>query len=61
MGRKVVEIFPKKNLNINSALNPEKEKQLIQTLKYFLNTFAWEYTEMRGIHRDTCIDHIYIE
>lgn len=60
-GSKVVEIFPAKSLNINSALTPEHEKQLIQALRIFADTFAWEYTDMRGIHPNTCIHHIYVE
>ena len=60
-GSKVVEIFPEKSLNINFALTSEQEKQLIQTLKKNLDTFAWDYTDMRGIHPYTCIHHIYIE
>lgn len=58
---KVIEISYGKILNIIFSLNPEHEEQLIQGLKYFSDTFAWEYTEMRGIHLDTCIHHIYIE
>lgn len=60
-GSKVVESFPEKPLNINSSLILEQEKQLIQALQKFLDTFSWEYTDTRGIHLDTCIHHIYIE
>ena len=26
-----------------------------------MGEFAWEYTDMKGIHPDTCIHHIYID
>lgn len=60
-GAKVVEIFPKKNINTNVALTLEQEKQLIHTLEEFSDRFSWEFTHMRGIHPNTCIHHIYIE
>jgi hypothetical protein len=28
--------------------------------KKLFRHFAWEYTDMKGIHLDTCIHHIYI-
>jgi hypothetical protein len=58
---KRVEIYPGKLLNINSALDESQQKQLIQTLQKYSDVFAWDYTDMRGIHPDTCIHHIYIQ
>jgi hypothetical protein len=34
---------------------------LIKILQTHSDAFAWEYTDMQGIHPNTCIHHIYIE
>ena len=60
-GSKTVEIFLGKPLNINFVLNNTQKNQLIHTLKKLSVVFAWEYTDMRGIHPNTSIHHIYIE
>lgn len=60
-GGKVIEISFGKTLNIKYALAPKQEEQVIQTFKEFSDTFSCEYIDMRGIHPDTCINHIYIE
>jgi hypothetical protein len=58
---KVIEIFPGKNLNINVDLDESQQKQLIYVLQKYSKAFAWEYTDMQGIHLDTCTHHIYIQ
>jgi hypothetical protein len=55
----LVEISPRKPLYINSSLEPEQKTQVIEMLQRQFNAFAWDYADMKGIHPDTCIDHIY--
>jgi hypothetical protein len=52
---------PTITLNINSKLEENKKEQLIKTIQKHSGAFAWEYTDMHGIHPNTCIHHIYIE
>ena len=33
----------------------------LRFLKKQAEAFAWEYTDMKGIHPDTCIHHIYMD
>ena len=54
-----IEISPGKSLYINPRLDSEQQTQLIQILQKQSGAFAWEYKDMRGIHPDTCIHHIY--
>jgi hypothetical protein len=56
-----IENFQGKTLNINLNLEENQKKQLIKILQTHSDAFAWEYTDMRGIHPNTCIHHIYIE
>ena len=58
---KTIEIFPRKSLNINSDLEVSQEKKLIELLRKYSKAFAWDYTNMLGIHLDTCTHHIYME
>ena len=58
---KTIEIFPGKSLNINSHLETSQEQRLIELLRKYSKSFAWDYTNMAGIHPDTCTHHIYIE
>jgi hypothetical protein len=60
-GSKTVEILPRKTLNISVALDSSQEEQLIQVLREYSDVFAWEYNDMKGIHLDTCIHHIYMQ
>jgi hypothetical protein len=53
------EISPGKFLHINSRLNTDQQKQLVDILKEQIRAFSREYTDMKGIHLDTCIHHIY--
>jgi ribosomal protein S8 len=48
-------------LNISVALDSSQEEQLIQVLREYSYVFAWEYTDMKGIHPDTFIHHIYMQ
>ena len=55
------EVIPKNVLHINAGLNESQQGQLLKVLKIQFGAFAWEYTDMKGIHPDTCIHHIYID
>jgi hypothetical protein len=46
-------------LYINSSLEPEQKTQVIETLQRQFDAFAWDYADMKGIHSDTCTQHIY--
>jgi hypothetical protein len=56
-----VELSPGRCLYINSELSASQQEQLTKLLKEQLGAFSWEYTDMKGIHPDTCIHHIYIQ
>jgi hypothetical protein len=43
---KVIEILPRKILNINVDLDESQQKQLIYVLQKFSKSFAWEYIDM---------------
>lgn len=58
---KTTEIFPGNNLNINSHLEVSQEQKLIELLRKYSKAFSWDYTNMAGIHPDTCTHHIYME
>ena len=47
--RKTIEIEPGKTLNINKNLTAEQEKKLVQLLKKYKGSFAWDYPDMKGI------------
>jgi hypothetical protein len=55
------EISLGKFLHINSGLDANQQKQLVDILKEQSRAFAWEYTDMKGIHPATCIHHIYTQ
>jgi hypothetical protein len=55
------EISPGKFLHINSGLDADQQKKLVSVLKEQSGAFTWEYTDMKGIHPDTCIHHIYTQ
>jgi hypothetical protein len=54
-----VEISPGKSLYINSSLESNQQQKLIQMIQGQSGAFAWDYSDMKGIHPDTCIHHIY--
>jgi hypothetical protein len=56
-----LKIFLGKCLNINSNLEKYQEERIIQLLQKYSKAFSWDYTDMQGIHPDTCTHHIYIE
>ena len=53
-------ISPGKLLLINIGLTLEQQGQLVKILQEQSRAFVWEYFDMKGIHPDTCIHHIYI-
>ena len=55
------EISLGKFLHINFGLDADQQKQSVNVLKEQSGAFAWEYTDMKGIHLDTCIHHIYTQ
>ena len=55
------EVGPDKFLQINARLSQNQQAQLLKVLKKQDGAFAWEYTDMKGIHLDTCIHHIYMD
>jgi hypothetical protein len=55
------DISPGKLLHINSGLDGDQQEQLVIVLKDQSRAFIWEYTNMQGIHLDTCIHHIYTQ
>ena len=54
------EVSPGKFLQINVGLTESQQEQLLKVLKIQSGAFAWEYIDMKGIHPETCIHHIYI-
>jgi hypothetical protein len=55
------EISLGKFLHINSRLDADQQEQLVNILKDQSGSFSWEYIDMRGIHPDTYIHHIYTQ
>jgi hypothetical protein len=55
------EISPGKVLHINFGLDADQQKQLVDILKKQSGEIAWEYTDMKGIHLDTCIHDRYTQ
>ena len=55
------EVGPEKFLHINAGLSENQQAQLLKVIKKQARAFAWEYTDMKGIHPDTCIHHIYMD
>ena len=58
---KTIEINPGKTLNISTHLDSSQEEKLIQLLRKYQKAFAWDYTDMHGIHPETCTHHIYTD
>ena len=55
------EVNPRKFLHINVGLTESQQEQLLKVLKIQSGAFAWEYIDMKGIHTETCIHHIYMD
>jgi len=58
---KTIEIEPGKTLNINANLTSKQEEKLIQLLRKYKESFAWDYPDMKGIYPKLSTHHIYIE
>jgi hypothetical protein len=54
-----VEISPRKSLYINVSLETDQQQKLVQMIQGKSDAFAWDYSDMKGIHPDTCMHHIY--
>ena len=54
-----VEISPGKSLYINASLETDQQRKLIQMIQGKSDAFAWDYSDMKGIHPYTCMHHIY--
>ena len=55
------EVDPEKFMHINVGLSEDQQAQLLKVLKKQAGAFAWEYTDMKSIHPNTCIHHIYMD
>ena len=58
---KTIEISPGTTLNIGTHLDSSQEDKLIQLLRKYQKEFSWDYTDMHGIHPETCTRHIYTD
>ena len=56
---KTIEISPGKTLNIGAFLETSQERRLLDLLTKYQKAFTWDYTDMQGIHPETCTHHIY--
>ena len=56
-----MEISLGRSLFINANLSQDQQNQLVKLLKAQSGAFAWIYTDMKDIHPDTCIHHIYTQ
>ena len=56
-----MEISLGRSLFINANLSHDQQNQLVNLIKAQSRAFAWIYTDMKGIHPDTCIHHIYTQ
>jgi hypothetical protein len=56
----LVEIHPRKILNVNSELETSQRDQLIKVLQEHRSAFVRDQTKMKGIHPSLCTHHIYI-
>jgi len=55
------EVSPDKFLHINSGLYSSQQEQLMKVLKEKSSAFTREYTDMKGVHTNTRIHHIYTQ
>eukprot|EP00253_Pinus_taeda_P026388 PITA_26388 len=58
---KTIEFGPEKTLKINPSLSALEEEKLCNILRENLESFAWSYKEMMGVHPSVCTHHIYIK
>ena len=60
-GSILVELEPRKTLNINPDLSKSPKKQLLDVLQKHKEVFSWDYSDMKGIPADLCTHHIYVK
>lgn len=58
---KLVEFGPSRTLNINPSLLANQEEKLCKMLREHLDSFSWNYKEMKGVHPLVFTHHIYIK
>lgn len=54
-----IEIDDEKILYIVNYLSAEQKHRVLNMVQKKSKEFAWYYLDMKGIHPDTCIHHIY--
>ena len=57
----VVEIKPRKTMNINLDLSSVETGRLMKLLIEHKEAFSWDYMDMKGISLELCTHHIYIK
>jgi hypothetical protein len=57
----IVEIKPRKTLNINPNLSSAETRRLLKLLIEHKEAFSWDYMDMKGISSELCTHHIYIK
>ena len=60
LGVKTIEFGLDKTLKNNPSLSSLEEENLCNVFRKNLETFAWSYKEMKGVHPSMCTHHIYI-
>ena len=55
------EVSPRNHLHVNVGLTKTQQEKLLKVLEKQTGAFAWEYTDMKGIHPDMCVHHIYTD
>ena len=55
------EVTPGKFLHVNAGLTKTQQEKLLKFLEKKIGAFASEYTDMKGIHPNTCVHHIYTD
>lgn len=59
MTYELIEISDGKTLYIGTELSTEQKEQVSNILQQQSGAFPWDYLDLKGIHPDTCIHHIY--
>ena len=59
LAAELVEIIEGNTLQISIELTTEQKMQLMSMIHEKYGEFSWDYLDMKGIHLDTCIHHIY--
>jgi len=55
----LVEISEGKFLYIGTEVNEKQKQKLLSMVQEQSRAFAWDYLDMKGVHLDICIHHIY--